>query len=77
MRVVVSTDKCVASGMCVLASPTVFTQSDADGSVEILDEHPSMTLINKVREAVNNCPAQVFSIEDEDDTSQITVARED
>lgn len=77
MRVIVSTDKCVASGMCVLASPKVFTQSDTDGSVEILDEHPSTSQIEKVREAVYNCPAQVFTIENEDDTSQITIIKEE
>lgn len=77
MRVLVSSDKCVASGMCVLASPTVFTQSDADGTVEILDGHPAATLAAKVREAVYNCPAQVFSIEDEDNTSEIIVVHED
>lgn len=76
MRVIVSTDKCIASGMCVLASPTVFEQSDADGTVQVLDEHPDTALIAKVREAVYNCPAQVFVLEDEDDTSQITVVKE-
>lgn len=76
MRVLVSADKCVASGMCVLASPTVFTQSDADGTVEVLNEHPAPTLVAKVREAVNNCPAQVFTLEDEENTADITIVKD-
>lgn len=76
MRVLVSADKCVASGMCVLASPTVFTQSDTDGTVEILNAHPSPTLVAKIREAVYNCPAQVFTLEDEENTAEITIVKE-
>jgi ferredoxin len=62
--------------MCVLASATTFTQSDTDGSVEILNEHPSIALVAKVREAVYNCPAQVFTIEDEEDTAEITIVKD-
>lgn len=76
MRVLVSADKCIASGMCALASPTVFTQSDADGSVEILSESPEPSVIKAVREAVNNCPAQVFTLEDEENTAEITIIKE-
>jgi ferredoxin len=76
MRVLVSADKCVASGMCVLASSAVFSQSDADGTVEILDGHPASTLAAKVREAVYNCPAQVFTLEDENNTTEITIVKE-
>jgi ferredoxin len=59
--------------MCVLACSQVFTQDDNDGSVEVLDRHPSLTLIEKIKEAVRNCPAQVFRIEDEDEAREISI----
>jgi ferredoxin len=76
MKVIVSTDKCIASGMCVLACPQVFTQSDVDGTVEVLDVHPPLTLIDKVKGAVEGCPAQVFRIEDEDNATEVVFEKE-
>jgi ferredoxin len=77
MRVIVSTDKCIASGTCVLTCPQVFTQRESDGVVHVLNVHPSLEFMQKIREAVNNCPAQVFSIEDEENTSELTLVEED
>jgi ferredoxin len=76
MRVIVSTDKCIASGACVLASPQVFGQRDEDGVVRILNEHPSLDLLNRVRQAVELCPALVFRIEDEEQTADLTIVEE-
>lgn len=73
MRILVSKDKCIAGGMCVLACSQVFTQDDSDGSVEVLDRHPSPVLIAKVKEAVRNCPAQVFHIEDEENVLEVSI----
>lgn len=76
MRVIASTDKCIASGSCVLASPQVFGQREEDGVVHILDEHPSLALLNCVRQAVELCPALVFRIEDEEQTTELTIVEE-
>lgn len=74
MRISVSNDKCIASGMCHLASPEVFGQSTADGSVEILQPRPSLAHLQKVREAIKHCPAQVFTIEeDEENVTELTI----
>ncbi len=76
MRVIASTDKCIASGSCVLASPQVFGQRDEDGVVHILHEHPPLALLNRVRQAVELCPAGVFHIEDEEQTTELTIVEE-
>jgi len=76
MRVIVSTDKCIASGSCVLACPQVFGQRDEDGVVHILNERPSLDLLNRVRQAVELCPALVFRLEDEEQTTDLTIVEE-
>lgn len=76
MRVIASTDKCIASGSCVLTSPQVFEQRDEDGVVHILQEHPSLELLNCVKQAVGLCPALVFRIEDEEQTTELTIVEE-
>jgi len=76
MRVIASTDKCIASGSCVLACPQVFGQREEDGVVHILQEHPSLDLLKRVRQAVELCPALVFRIEDEEQTESLTIVEE-
>jgi ferredoxin len=76
MRIVVSTDKCIASGSCVLASPQIFTQRESDGVVHVLKRYPSLNMLQKMREVVDACPAQAFAIEDEENTAEITVVEE-
>ena len=76
MRVIASTDKCIASGSCVLACPQVFGQRDEDGVVHIVHAHPSLDLLNRVRQAVELCPALVFRIEDEEQTADLTIVEE-
>ena len=60
MRVVVDQDRCIASGLCMVACPEVFDQ-DEYGIVVVLDEHPPTELREKVQEAVGSCPAAVIS----------------
>ncbi|GHO92320.1 ferredoxin [Reticulibacter mediterranei] len=76
MRIVVSTDKCVASGSCALASPQIFTQRESDGVVHVLNMHLSQNILQKMREVVDACPAQAFTIEDEENTAEITLVEE-
>ena len=76
MRVIASTDKCIASGSCALTCPEVFAQRDEDGVVSILQEHPPLTLLKRVRQAIELCPASVFRVEDEEQTTDLTIIEE-
>jgi ferredoxin len=76
MRVIASTEKCIASGSCVLACPQVFGQRDEDGVVRILQMHPSLDLRERIRQAVEQCPALVFCLEEEQQTAELTVVEE-
>ena len=73
MRVIAYTQKCIAGGNCVLTCSNVFEQRDSDGTVHVLNERPSLALLGKVRQAVDLCPGQVFSIEDEANKSELVV----
>lgn len=77
MRVIAYTQKCIAGGNCVLACSDVFEQRDSDGTVHVLNERPSLTLLEKVRQAVDLCPGQVFSTEDEANESELVVVEND
>jgi ferredoxin len=77
VRVIAYTQKCIASGNCVLACSAVFEQRDSDGTVHVLNERPSLALLEKVRQAVDLCPGQVFSIEDEANGSEFVVVEND
>ncbi len=77
MRVIAYTQKCISGGNCVLACAQVFEQRDTDGTVHVLNERPSLDLLKKVQQAVELCPAQVFSIEDEANGAELVVVEED
>lgn len=77
MKVIALRNRCIASGSCVLATNQVFSQRESDGVVELLQEHPSLDLLQKVRQAVAACPAQVFVVEEEDNLSELTLTTND
>ena len=77
MRVIAYTQKCIAGGNCVLACSDVFEQQDSDGTVHVLNERPALALLEKVRQAVDLCPGQVFSIEDETNGSELVIVEND
>lgn len=60
VSVTVDQQICIGAGQCVLAAPEVFTQRDDDGVVELLDEHPPLSLLPAVQDAVDGCPAQAI-----------------
>ena len=64
MKVAVATDKCIASGQCVLAAPEVFDQRDEDGLVVLLDPTPSAGQAADVKHAAALCPAMAIIVED-------------
>lgn len=77
MKVTALTNRCIASGACVLAASQVFTQRESDGVVELLQERPSLDQLKKVQQAVAACPSQVFVVEEEDDLSELTLTTND
>jgi ferredoxin len=64
MRVTVEKDKCIGAGQCVLAAPDVFDQSDDDGIVVLLQEHPPTELHEDVRQAARVCPALAIEVDE-------------
>jgi ferredoxin len=77
MKVTALTNRCIASGACVLACSQVFDQRESDGVVKILQEHPSLDLLKKVQNAAAACPSQVFVVEEEEDHSELTLSTND
>jgi ferredoxin len=77
VRVIASTQKCISGGNCVLACSDVFEQRDSDGTVHVLNERPALALLQKVRQAVDLYPAQVFTLEDEANESDLVVVEND
>jgi ferredoxin len=77
MKVIALTDRCIASGACILAASQVFSQRESDGVVELLQECPSLDQLQKVQQAVAACPSQVFVVEEEDDRSELTLTIND
>ncbi|MBB4905250.1 ferredoxin [Actinophytocola algeriensis] len=64
MRIVTDTARCVGAGQCALTEPSVFDQSDEDGTVVLLTETAEGDTLENVREAVDLCPSQAISIEE-------------
>ena len=65
MRVVVTHEKCVAAGQCVRAAPSVFAQSDDDGTVMLLVEQPDASTVEAVQKAVGWCPSGAIRLRNE------------
>jgi ferredoxin len=64
MKIIADTGKCVGAGQCVLTEPTLFDQSEEDGTVIVLDDQPQGDLVEKAREAVHVCPSQALSLQE-------------
>jgi ferredoxin len=71
VRVTIDQDKCIASGLCVMAAEEVFDQRDEDGVVLLLNANPPAELAEDIREAVTLCPARAITV----DESQASGAR--
>ncbi len=64
MKIIADTGKCVGAGQCVLTEPSLFDQSEEDGTVIVLDDQPQAELVEKAREAVHVCPSQALSLQE-------------
>lgn len=62
MNVEADLSRCVASGQCALTAPTVFDQSDEDGSVVVLDHAPAPSVQGQARQAAAMCPGAAISV---------------
>lgn len=65
MKVTVDQDKCCAAGSCVMYAPTVFDQSDDDGTVVLLDAEPAAEVHEDVRHAAEACPAVAIELRED------------
>lgn len=63
MRIITDTDRCVGAGQCVLTEPDVFDQDEEEGTVLLLTERTTEQTLEAVRTAVDVCPAQALSLE--------------
>lgn len=64
MKIVVSTERCVGGGQCVMAAPEVFDQRPEDGIVVLLDSSPDETEADAVQDAIALCPAAAIALQE-------------
>ncbi|MEU8026845.1 MULTISPECIES: ferredoxin [Micromonospora] len=57
VRVAVDRGRCCGSGNCVVVAPEVFDQDDTDGLVLLRRPEPPPEAAERVRRAVEVCPA--------------------
>ena len=63
MRIEIDRDKCVGSGNCVFWAPATFDLDD-DGQSVVVD--PTGDTEDRIRVAVEGCPAKAIAIVDSD-----------
>ncbi|MEU0466065.1 ferredoxin [Amycolatopsis sp. NPDC006131] len=64
MKITVDRNKCTALGICESLAPDLF-EVQQDGSLVILNDRPDGGLCDAAREAVEGCPTEALSIEEE------------
>lgn len=63
MHITVDRDRCAGSGNCVLTLPLVFDQDDREGLVVLRRSDPPDDLADRVRRAVDLCPAGAITLD--------------
>jgi ferredoxin len=61
MRIVVDYDRCTGLGMCEAEAPDLFEVQD-DGSLTVLNEHPSADQREVAEAACEACPTEALSL---------------
>ncbi|WP_327093222.1 (4Fe-4S)-binding protein [Nonomuraea sp. NBC_01738] len=61
MRIKADTSVCIGAGMCALTVPSVFDQSEDDGTVRLLTADPPAEQEAAVRRALTLCPSGAIS----------------
>lgn len=64
LRVSADRSRCCGAGLCAALAPEIFTQSDDDGTVIVLDATPPAERSAAVRAAVRRCPSQAIQVLD-------------
>ncbi|MEU0934437.1 MULTISPECIES: ferredoxin [unclassified Embleya] len=67
MRVTADQQRCIGSGMCVLAVAEVFDQGEDDGIVHLLRQDVPGELEDRVRHAARVCPSRAIAVLPESD----------
>ena len=62
MRVTVDQARCIGSGQCVVAEPSVFDQDDQECHVVLLEPRPAPARLDGVRRAADDCPMRAITI---------------
>ncbi|WP_149547192.1 4Fe-4S domain-containing protein [Streptomyces marokkonensis] len=71
LRVEADPGRCCSAGMCALTVPAVFDQSDADGTVVVLDAQPADRHHAALRDAVRSCPSGAIRLSTRDASGQM------
>ena len=61
-KIVADRARCIGSGNCVMLAPTLFTQREDDGLVEVIDSDVSLDGLPTVSLAVESCPGRALDI---------------
>jgi ferredoxin len=64
VRIFVDRDLCESNAVCMGIAPEVFEVRE-DDFLYVLNEHPPSELHDRVREAVERCPKQAISLEED------------
>lgn len=62
MRLTADTSRCIGSATCVLTDPSIFGQSEDDGTVVVYTEEVDAGRLDQVREAVIRCPSGALAL---------------
>ncbi|WP_433204910.1 ferredoxin [Nocardia sp. CA-107356] len=64
IEIVVHSERCMGSGRCRLAAPSVFGTGD-DGWVALIDRHPPNSAVDALIQARDDCPVAAIEVLDE------------
>ena len=67
MHISVDSEQCCGAGMCVLAAPDIFDQSEDTGLVVLLDATPSGDRVAAAEQAAATCPSRAISLTSQTD----------